>query len=183
MAEDITVVEVLVPGPAGPIGAFSSVEIEILEAGATPTSSVSGTAPNQVLHLGIPVDESYTDEQIAALKGDAPSGRDTLGELSDAIDDVAADLTSLDGAKLDKAGGTLTGPLTLSADPTLALQAATKQYVDQIVASQDAMVFKGVVDCSANPNYRPPIAAGPIAFRSPARSAAEVASSSRQGTS
>lgn len=153
MAEDITVVEVLVPGPAGPIGAFASVEVEMLAPGASPTASVTGTAPNQVLHLGIPIDESYTDEQIAALKGGAPSGRDTLSELSDAIDGVAADLASLDGTKLDKAGGTLTGPLILSADPTLALQAATKQYVDQIVASQDAMVFKGVVDCSANPNY------------------------------
>ncbi len=144
----------------------------MLAPGASPTASVTGTAPNQVLHLGIPVDESYTDEQIAALKGGAPSGRDTLSELSDAIDGVAADLASLDGTKLDKAGGTLTGPLTLSADPTLALQAATKQYVDQIVASQDAMVFKGVVDCSANPNYRPPIAAGLIASPLPAGSVA-----------
>jgi len=43
--------------------------------------------------------------------------------------------------------------LTLLADPTLALQAATKQYVDGIVAAQDAMVFRGVIDCSGNPNY------------------------------
>ena len=33
-------------------------------------------------------------------------------------------------SKLAKAGGTLTGALTLSADPTVALHAATKQYVD-----------------------------------------------------
>jgi len=32
--------------------------------------------------------------------------------------------------KLAKAGGTMTGPIVLSADPTSALQAATKQYVD-----------------------------------------------------
>lgn len=33
-------------------------------------------------------------------------------------------------AALPSAGGTLTGPLALAADPTTALQAATKQYVD-----------------------------------------------------
>lgn len=44
-----------------------------------------------------------------------------------------ADVTGLQGAldgKLSLTGGTLSGTLTLSADPTLALEAATKQYVD-----------------------------------------------------
>ena len=36
--------------------------------------------------------------------------------------------------KLDKSGGALTGELTLSADPTADLGAATKQYVDTEVA-------------------------------------------------
>jgi hypothetical protein len=35
---------------------------------------------------------------------------------------------------LPLAGGTVTGPLTLAADPTAALQAATKQYVDALAA-------------------------------------------------
>jgi hypothetical protein len=68
------------------------------------------------------------------------------------IPDIEEFLTGLD-TKLNLTGGTLTGPLTLSADPINALHAATKQYVDQIIAAQDAMVFKGVIDCSANPNY------------------------------
>lgn len=37
--------------------------------------------------------------------------------------------TTVNG-KLDKAGGTMTGPLVLSADPSASLGAATKQYVD-----------------------------------------------------
>ncbi|MDB5620767.1 hypothetical protein [Tardiphaga sp.] len=49
------------------------------------------------------------------------------------------------------------GKLLLDADPTVALGAATKQYVDTsistYVAAQDVMVFKGVVDASTNPNY------------------------------
>jgi hypothetical protein len=58
----------------------------------------------------------------------------------------------------------LDGKLALSAldtDPTLAAnsnsrvasQAAVKTYVDGLIAAQDAMVFKGLVNCSANPNY------------------------------
>ncbi len=35
--------------------------------------------------------------------------------------------------KLDKAGGTMTGALVLAADPTSALEAATKQYADSMV--------------------------------------------------
>ena len=45
------------------------------------------------------------------------------------------------------------GTLVANSDTRLASQKAVKTYVDQIIAAQDAMVFKGVVDCSANPNY------------------------------
>lgn len=45
------------------------------------------------------------------------------------------------------------GTLAGNSDTALASQRAVKTYVDQIIASQDAMVFKGVVDCSSNPNY------------------------------
>lgn len=47
------------------------------------------------------------------------------------------------------ADGTLAG----NSDSTIATQKAVKTYVDQIIAAQDAMVFKGVTDCSANPNF------------------------------
>lgn len=45
------------------------------------------------------------------------------------------------------------GTLAANSDSKIATQKATKTYVDQIVAAQDAMVFKGVIDCSASPNY------------------------------
>lgn len=50
--------------------------------------------------------------------------------------------TQLDG-KLSLSGGTMTGSLVLDADPTLALGAATKQYVDNVAAglSPRAAVF------------------------------------------
>jgi hypothetical protein len=53
-----------------------------------------------------------------------------LNANSDTIDAVMkANETAADAA-LPRAGGTLTGPLVLAADPATALQAATRQYVD-----------------------------------------------------
>jgi hypothetical protein len=43
--------------------------------------------------------------------------------------------------------------LAANSDLRLASQKAVKAYVDNILAVQDAMVFKGVINCSANPNY------------------------------
>lgn len=37
--------------------------------------------------------------------------------------------------------------------PTLSTDAATKAYVDQILGANNAMVYKGAIDCSTNPNY------------------------------
>jgi len=88
---------------------------------------------------------------LALLKGDVGLGN--VDNTSDANKPVSTAQATADGLRVLKAGDTMTGPLVLPADPTLALQAATKQYVDQIVAAQDAMVFKGVIDCSANPDY------------------------------
>jgi hypothetical protein len=45
------------------------------------------------------------------------------------------------------------GALAANSDTVVASQKALKTYIDQIVAAMDAMVFKGVIDASANPNY------------------------------
>jgi hypothetical protein len=45
------------------------------------------------------------------------------------------------------------GTLAANSDTKVATQRAVKTYADQLIAAADAMVFKGVVDCSANPNY------------------------------
>lgn len=52
--------------------------------------------------------------------------------------------------KLDKSGGTMTGFLTLNADPTSALHAATKQYVDTFVLKSGA-TMTGLLVLSADP--------------------------------
>ncbi len=45
------------------------------------------------------------------------------------------------------------GTLSANSDALIPTQKAVKTYADQLLAAVDAMVFKGVVDCSANPNY------------------------------
>jgi len=45
------------------------------------------------------------------------------------------------------------GTLAANSSTRIPTQAAVKAYADQVVAATDAMVFKGVIDCSANPNY------------------------------
>lgn len=45
------------------------------------------------------------------------------------------------------------GTLAANSDTRVASQKAVKTYADALIAANDAMVFKGVVDCSANPNY------------------------------
>lgn len=43
--------------------------------------------------------------------------------------------------------------LAANSDSRLASQKAVKAYVDALLNANDAMQFKGVIDCSANPNY------------------------------
>lgn len=45
------------------------------------------------------------------------------------------------------------GTLAANSDTTLASQKAVKTYVDGLIAANDAMVFKGVINASTNPNY------------------------------
>ena len=63
-----------------------------------------------------------------------------VGGTVDGVDIAARDAvltttTNTANAALPKAGGTMTGNLILNADPTAALQSATKQYVDNIAAA------------------------------------------------
>lgn len=45
------------------------------------------------------------------------------------------------------------GTLSANSDTTIASQKAVKTYIDGLIAANDAMVFKGVINCAANPNY------------------------------
>jgi len=79
---------------------------------------------------------TYTDNAITNLKNSASSGYDTLGEIETRIGEVSTASTSGLALKVDKAGDTMTGALTLSGAPTSDLHAATKKYVDDSMKSQ-----------------------------------------------
>jgi hypothetical protein len=78
--------------------------------------------------------KAYTDAKVAALVNSAPGTLDTLGEIATAISAGG----SVFDAMVLKAGSTMTGALVLSADPSVALGAATKQYVDTVAGSATA---------------------------------------------
>lgn len=119
---------------------------------------------NAVLFTGVEAGEGGTGDVRVVIDKEADadtasllfqsgfSGRAEVGLAGDTdfVFKVSADGAAWSEAiRIDKD----TGLVSLSSDPSSAMHAATKQYVDQIVAAQDAMVFKGAIDCSANPNY------------------------------
>lgn len=74
---------------------------------------------------------------VSDLVDGAPALLDTLNELAAAINDDASfssTITTSIGTKVSKSGDTMTGALTLHADPSSNLHAATKQYVDTEIA-------------------------------------------------
>jgi hypothetical protein len=80
------------------------------------------------------VDSSW-DDKITGSPATAGSGQfliynSTSGDFDLVGEDTSS--TAIDG-KLDKTGGTMTGFITLHADPSSALHAATKQYADTML--------------------------------------------------
>jgi hypothetical protein len=59
----------------------------------------------------------------------SPTTASVRGNFQAAHDEISALQTS-DAAKLPLAGGTMTGPIVLAADPAAAMQATTRRYVD-----------------------------------------------------
>ena len=89
----------------------------------------------------MPVPTSITDLSTTAASN-SPAGADAVfPNLDDYLRAHAAfiaQLNAADATKVAKAGDTMTGPLVLNADPSAALGAATKGYVDTGLATKAA---------------------------------------------
>jgi len=100
----------------------------------TDPSSNMGIATKQYVDTAetdaVTTSNNYTDTEITALIDSAGAGYQTLGDIETSVGTVSSASTSGLALKLDKAGGTMTGALTLSGAPTASLHAATKDYVD-----------------------------------------------------
>ena len=86
-------------------------------AGGTMTGKLTlDGAPTNDLHAA---SKKYVDDNAGAMSATDQTARDAAKAAKDVAD-----------AALPKAGGTMTGALTLSGEPTVDLHAATKKYVD-----------------------------------------------------
>ena len=89
-----------------------------------------------------------TDGWAAAVAAALDGSDETVNQRISILRDQ---LETADTTKVAKAGDTMTGPLTLPGNPTNALHAATKGYVD---AKRQAVVYDfGLVTTSADGTY------------------------------
>jgi len=101
---------------------------------ASPTASTADVTSNTTQLATT----AFVRRAVSDLMGAAPETLDTLLELAAAIGDdanFASTITTLVGTKVNRAGDTLNGFLSLHADPVNALHAATKSYVDSVTTS------------------------------------------------
>ena len=97
------------------------------------TATTVATAKSEAITAAGTAADTKISTAVAALTSSSV-GLGNVNNTSDANKPVStATQTALD-AKLGLAGGTLTGALILSGDPTSDLHAATKQYVDGLAA-------------------------------------------------
>jgi len=99
--------------------------------------SISSTAANyyqtlQVNGTGQP-QEGIIDFSSEFTNADDPSNNRSKISINTIAESKVTNLTTDLAAKLALSGGTMTGNLILNADPTTALGAATKQYVDNSI--------------------------------------------------
>lgn len=127
-------------GPIGLTGAPGNVNYNEILSLFSATGPITYNNSNGVIGFNATgfATETYVNNIFNNLVGNAPQALNTLNELASALNNDAnfasSVITTLNG-KLALSGGTMTGALTLNADPTENLQAATKQYVDNAVSS------------------------------------------------
>jgi hypothetical protein len=99
------------------------------------TKGYVDTVVGPITGNAVSTSNAYADGLITTLKSGAGAGFDTFSEVETEIGNISSSSTSGLALKVAKAGDTMTGALILNADPTVALHAATKGYVDTQVSS------------------------------------------------
>lgn len=148
-----------IQGPVGPVAQMSVAQTNTLPAGSSATVTVRDNA----LTFGIPAGEKgnkgdaftyedFTEEQLAALKGPkGDPGTSSWNDLTDKPSGIDTIVTDLKGyAKLT--GAAFTGAITVQ-NPTADNHPATKQYVDNAIATVDLSAY--LTKTSAQSTYQP----------------------------
>lgn len=125
-------------------GGWSVRSIAVASSARITVANGSGSAGNPTLDLATVTDSNAGTFQKITV--------DAYGRVTGTAAVAAADITALvNGTYVNVAGDTLTGFLTLHADPTNVMHAATKQYVDNLFATGGIPPFEAV-DAATNSN-------------------------------
>ncbi|MBN9033748.1 MAG: hypothetical protein J0I23_28540 [Rhizobiales bacterium] len=141
-------------GPQGVAATVAVGTVTTLAAGSPATVTNVGTAQDAILNFGIPqgpVGTGNVNGPVSSIADRLAVFNGTTGKIikdggylvSDLLNranhtgtqaqSTVTNLTTDLAARLLLSGGTMTGALTLFADPSLAMHAATKQYVDGLL--------------------------------------------------
>lgn len=103
-----------------------------LSSGVLKSATTSGVVSISTPLTSIDGLTTSADKMIYTTGSNVYATTDLTAFARSLLDDTSAANAATTLAVLPLAGGTMTGTLTLAADPTSALEAATKQYVDSI---------------------------------------------------
>ena len=148
----------------GHISVSQAVNLDTMESGiATNTSNISSNTSNISTNTSNistntsnistnTTDIANIDSSIENINDDIAGNQDDIADLQSDVStntsNISSNATAITG-KVAKAGDTMTGFLTLHADPTADLHAATKGYVDDSITGQ--LIYQGGYDASAAP--------------------------------
>ena len=107
--------------------------------GSSVTTSPSGTAPSSPVLGQLWLDTSQTPDELKVYDGAAFVRVDPLGITDTAAAAKYLQITTAASTYLALAGGTLTGNLTLTGNPTTTNMASNKGYVDTQIAAIPAV--------------------------------------------
>lgn len=108
-------------------------DLQLDPSGRLVVHQVQVTDPDQSENSNVVATTRWVRTAIVDLIGGAPGVLDTLGEISTAIGndpDFINNITGLANDAVKRVGDTMTGPLIMSRDPQLPLEATTKQWVE-----------------------------------------------------
>lgn len=113
-----------------------------------------GPEPDSGYYIG-PEGPVVDKADAVDLRGPSGAGTgDVVGPGAAVIGNLPT-FGNVDGTSLVDSGKSVSidGTLASNSDALIPTQKAVKTYCDNLIAANDAMVFKGVIDCSSNPNY------------------------------
>lgn len=124
--------------------------------GHTSATTPTSFSADRVAHPSYWTESVSTAQEYAAAAATSASAASVSATAASNSAVDAANSAALTAGMLPLTGGTMTGPLVLSADPLVALGAATKQYVDARVGGTGYLplsggTMTGVLTLSGNP--------------------------------